>query len=369
MRSEWVFIDVETDGLKDPIHVIQVAAQRMIGWEAHGEAFHAYLNHGVKISSKISSIHGLTSEFLAQWGETPNHVHERLSDYIGRRHVVSHNLAFDWNRCLMPEWERVGAKSKAQRGFCTLMLSRRLLRQVPSFKLAELSQRFHLRRRRAHSALHDVWTASELISRVFAFRLKRLGFRGIEDVMAFCKEPPLKCIERVDKETRIANDLWYCKDGGGAEKGPFRASEIHRRLIDDPCWNMFTLNGVRVCEVRRNGGLAWANCWEAEEFAEAVVFPGSQADAPDQGNRAAAPSGGRAKSIDELIGLCRGIMADGRITNKEVFALGKWLEDAGHLTEWPACEIADCVEKILEDGVVTKEERAELKGLLQRVLQ
>ena len=47
--------------------------------------------------------------------------------------------------------------------------------------------------------------------------------------------------------------------------------------------------------------------------------------------------------------------------------LSSWLQDAGFIAEWPASEIAQTMERILEDGVVTKEEKEELKRLIQRI--
>jgi putative phage-type endonuclease len=73
------------------------------------------------------------------------------------------------------------------------------------------------------------------------------------------------------------------------------------------------------------------------------------------------------KTMSELIGVCRGLIADDRITTAEVMFLNSWLQDVGFIAEWPASEIAQTMERILEDGVVTKEEKEELKRLLQRV--
>ena len=60
-------------------------------------------------------------------------------------------------------------------------------------------------------------------------------------------------------------------------------------------------------------------------------------------------------------------MADGVVTTEEVVCLSKWLEDAGVMMEWPGTEIAETMERIMADGVVTDDERRELLSLLQRV--
>ena len=40
--TEWTLIDTETTGLFAPIHVVEVAAVRMRGWEPTGETFQAF---------------------------------------------------------------------------------------------------------------------------------------------------------------------------------------------------------------------------------------------------------------------------------------------------------------------------------------
>ena len=72
-------------------------------------------------------------------------------------------------------------------------------------------------------------------------------------------------------------------------------------------------------------------------------------------------------SLAELIGVCRGIIADGGVTTEEVVFLSKWLEEAGVMREWPGTEIAETVERIMADGVVTTQERDDLLDVLRRV--
>jgi hypothetical protein len=46
-NTHWLIVDTETDGLTDPIHVVEIAAQRMHGWEPVGEKFRVLLNHNI----------------------------------------------------------------------------------------------------------------------------------------------------------------------------------------------------------------------------------------------------------------------------------------------------------------------------------
>jgi putative phage-type endonuclease len=81
------------------------------------------------------------------------------------------------------------------------------------------------------------------------------------------------------------------------------------------------------------------------------------------------PQPAAGKTMTELFGLCRGILADGKVTNAEVMLLNTWLQDVGFIAEWPASEIAQTLERILEDGKITKDEKAELKRLLERIIE
>lgn len=68
--------------------------------------------------------------------------------------------------------------------------------------------------------------------------------------------------------------------------------------------------------------------------------------------------------MPELVGFCRGIVSDRRVTTAEVKALSEWLQDFGAVDEWPASEIAQQLERFLEDGVVSKREKDELRDLI-----
>lgn len=123
-NTEWVLLDTETDGLYEPVHIVEVAAQRMIGTEPAGEMFHIFINHDVPIPAEALAIHGYTREFLTRNGVEPRAAHKELGNYIGDRLISSHYLAFDWERCLLPEWWRLGIVPRGHKGMCMWFLAR-----------------------------------------------------------------------------------------------------------------------------------------------------------------------------------------------------------------------------------------------------
>ena len=145
MQSKrWAIIDTETDGLWPPIHVVEIAAQLMEGWEPCGDSFQVFLNHDVFIPPQVTAIHGYTQEFLREHGRPPIEAHTAFGRYVQNCPLAAHNLGFDWDRVLLPEWQRLGIAPIGQRGICTLLLSRRILFEAASHRLDVLKQKFSL---------------------------------------------------------------------------------------------------------------------------------------------------------------------------------------------------------------------------------
>lgn len=73
----------------------------------------------------------------------------------------------------------------------------------------------------------------------------------------------------------------------------------------------------------------------------------------------------RDRSVDELIGVCKGMAADEVVNQAEAEALLKWLEANREITdEWPANMIYGRVCEMLVDGMLDQDEQDELLNLL-----
>lgn len=74
------------------------------------------------------------------------------------------------------------------------------------------------------------------------------------------------------------------------------------------------------------------------------------------------------RAVDELIGLSRGIIADGVVTQDEAEFLIRWLERNREIRhEWPANVLYARVDEMLSDGVLDQVEQQELLELLSDV--
>ena len=82
-------------------------------------------------------------------------------------------------------------------------------------------------------------------------------------------------------------------------------------------------------------------------------------------------SSARYDSIDipELIGLCRGVLADGTINLAEAKFILKWLNERSSVLEtWPADELHKLLCTVLADEALSEDEEAELSELLEEII-
>lgn len=89
--NEWVLLDTETTGFNQPIFVVEIAAQRMLGWEPKGPPFRKLLNQNTDIPPEAARVHGYTREILERDGEPALNVYRDFSDYVGNLRVKDSN--------------------------------------------------------------------------------------------------------------------------------------------------------------------------------------------------------------------------------------------------------------------------------------
>ena len=73
-----------------------------------------------------------------------------------------------------------------------------------------------------------------------------------------------------------------------------------------------------------------------------------------------------AKAIDQLTGICAGILADGIVSPKEAEFFASWVQKYAPLEPvWPFTDVLKRVETIFADGRATEEECDELRGVME----
>ena len=132
-------------------------------------------------------MHGYTREILERDGSPPAEVYEAFAVYAGNLPVVAYNLEYDWDKVLLPEWQRLGIAQIGVRGFCALKLAQRLLDPVPAgnCKLQTLRQYYRLPESGAHTALGDVLTVIELMRQVLRPLAEKRGLDTWEKIVGY----------------------------------------------------------------------------------------------------------------------------------------------------------------------------------------
>jgi hypothetical protein len=75
------------------------------------------------------------------------------------------------------------------------------------------------------------------------------------------------------------------------------------------------------------------------------------------------------RNIDELIGICRGVVFDGVVSQSEAENLLKWLKTLGHgACEFPSAVLLARLESCLCDGDLSTEESADLFDLITKIV-
>jgi DNA polymerase III epsilon subunit-like protein len=192
-RDSWVLVDTETDGLTQPIHAVEIAAQRYDGFEPVGQPFRAFLDHGIRISSAAYGVHGYDAEFLKKSGMAPKQAYSAFWDYVGGDRIAAHWAKFDWHRVLIPESHRLGVKPNGDFGFCTWALARRSMPELFTWRLDYLRQSCVLQSGRPHTAYGDVIAAGDLVTRIVRMRMSRLGFSTVSQLAYFSSLPVKIC--------------------------------------------------------------------------------------------------------------------------------------------------------------------------------
>jgi DNA polymerase III epsilon subunit-like protein len=188
--EEWILIDTETSGIIDPIYILEVYAQKMHKTTPIGDGFHAFINHGVPIPEEATAIHGYTEHFLSKVGLAPEVAHQKLRQYALGLPICSHNLGYDWSRCLVPETNRLNQPRPGTKGFCTLQLFRRALPHQESYKLDNLRLKYDLSFP-AHSAKGDVLTVIDILQNKVSPLLIKYGLHSYKSIVELSKTTPI----------------------------------------------------------------------------------------------------------------------------------------------------------------------------------
>lgn len=160
-----IVFDVETTGLlASSDEVIELAAIKLENGQSSPQCFHAYLKNTVPIGES-ERIHGISEQDLALKGRSAVVVFEEFIDFAQDAVWVGHNVGFDI-KMLRSHARRLDIDIPIPPYADTCEIARRFVKGTRNFKLETLAKVFELQKRRAHSALEDTKTTTDLLVRL-----------------------------------------------------------------------------------------------------------------------------------------------------------------------------------------------------------
>ncbi|MBE7496235.1 MAG: exonuclease [Verrucomicrobiaceae bacterium] len=191
LRSEWILFDTDTFGLKGNERLVELAAQKMRGWEPLGKPFRKLVQPHVDWLKGVSVAHGYSREVLERDGEPLHLVLEAFAKWCGGRPLAAYNLEHHLNEALRPAWEELRQAAHGDKeGLCLLRLAHRLLDPVPSGScaLSTLRQFYRLPETQVSGCLADVQTTAALFSEVLRPILEQRGLDDWKAMNAYAEE-------------------------------------------------------------------------------------------------------------------------------------------------------------------------------------
>ncbi len=155
-ESPLTVVDVETTGPRPhearviEVAVIQGSLAKGITYE---DSF--LVNASVRVPYNITRLTGITTAMVNQ-GIAAEEIWPQLQPHLNEGILTGHNLAFDYS-FIQAEYRRLeqGFQRPEQQRFCTVILSRLLLADLPSRSLPQLVSHFGFEVGQSHRALAD----------------------------------------------------------------------------------------------------------------------------------------------------------------------------------------------------------------------
>ena len=176
-------IDFETTGLKPgndrPIEVGACVLENGV----ITDKFQTLIDPEIDIPSEITEITGINNNMVKGKPKSED-VMAELRRFLKNRPILGHNISFD-KRFLDAEMSLIG-RTVDNPTLCTLLMSRRLIKNTANFKLPTLAQYFNIVATDAHRALADVIVTARVWLRIYE-TVKAITGIDVPDIKVFEK--------------------------------------------------------------------------------------------------------------------------------------------------------------------------------------
>ena len=189
-KTYWILASTETNRSAESVFVIEIAAQKMFGWEPEGLPFRKLLSHKGDIFPAASRGHCYTREMLERDGENPIEAYDAFRTFVGGMPLVGYNADYDLEQALKPEWKRLGLSSMGSQGFCAMRLVQRLLDPLPvsNCKLQTLLQYYNLPSGDENKPLGRLQMMADMYSHVLHPVAEDRGLYAWDSLVAYARE-------------------------------------------------------------------------------------------------------------------------------------------------------------------------------------
>lgn len=167
--KEYVVIDVETTGLSpDRDDIIEIGALRVANDNVE-DKFHSLIKINGKLPQTIVRVTGITDDMLINEGRSLEEVLPEFLNFVQDSPVIAHNGDFDY-AFLRMACSKLGLPLFSNRRLDTLVLAKRLVSNVPNYKLETLLEHFGISGLQLHRSLDDCFAAMQLYSKLNELR-------------------------------------------------------------------------------------------------------------------------------------------------------------------------------------------------------
>lgn len=222
MINSFIAIDIETTGLsprKDKI--IEIGAVKVVDGQVC-ETFSKLVQPNIPLSPKITSLTGITDYMLLE-AESMERVLMELLSFLGNEVLLGHNLIFDFS-FIKEGFFKMGMDFQRE-GIDTLLLARKLHKELDSRTLGSLCHHYGIVNAHAHRAFDDAKATSMLY-------FKLLQEFGEEHSELFGPKPLQYQIKKeipiTNRQKKYLLDLMKCHKIKGQDLDSMSKSEASR---------------------------------------------------------------------------------------------------------------------------------------------
>jgi DNA polymerase III subunit alpha, Gram-positive type len=182
MKEAYIVLDIETTGLSKFTHKItEIAALRIENYKVV-KKFETLVNPQTHIPSFITSLTGI-SDSMVKDSPVIEEVMPQFVKFVKDAPFVAHCATFDHgflkqNAQIHLNQELTNPK------ICTMKLSRRLLPELPRYRLSFMCEHFNIKNNASHRAMGDAGATHQLFGELLDLMKKR-GIEKQEQILTF----------------------------------------------------------------------------------------------------------------------------------------------------------------------------------------